>query len=72
MPIDTDVEELMGQYSFVPKQERDSVYETLYSTIQCFDTLSIIMFEFQPINRLVAQPIIPAKKFLYFAKNGTF
>ena len=47
MPIDVDVKRLMKGYRFVPKNEKKQVYDVLFRTIQNFDTLSMITFEFQ-------------------------
>jgi len=47
VPIDVDVKKLMKGYRFVPKNEKKHVYDVLFRTIQNFDTLSMITFEFQ-------------------------
>ena len=47
MTVDADVKELMKGYRFVPKHEKKEVYDALYHTIQNFDLLAMITFEFQ-------------------------
>ena len=47
MTVDVDVKKLMKGYRFIPKGEKEHVYDILFRTIQNFDTLSMITFEFQ-------------------------
>ena len=47
MTVRDDAEMLMAQYRFVPKEQRDFVFETLELAIKNYDMVIFIGFEFQ-------------------------
>jgi hypothetical protein len=63
MTIDADVKKLMKGYRFVPKNEKKHVYDALYHTIQNFDILFTITFEFQAgdYDRVITDILAKAK-----------
>ena len=47
MTVHDDAQMLMAQYRFVPKEQRDFVFETLELAIKNYDMVIFIGFEFQ-------------------------